>query len=236
MKKLVVAFVILVFLSLTAFAYAEAYEVPDGIEASVVCRQLSLREEPNEGARRIATLKNEEDLILLQDPHGNPIYKNGFANVFSIEKMEEGWVVADLIKPWARNLVIAEEGVRVYSSFTMSQPLTDKLTVGNEYLILEEFDEFYVISFRDGGSAWLSKEANVYKKEEAEYYSGGTRKTATAKVNTIAYSLPNESSCKVALYGAGDKVQVVSNNNEGWYIIWVNDRHAYVPMEDLSMK
>jgi len=230
MKKLVVFFAILIMVAVATTAIAQDY--PE-LYAEVKCKRLSVREEPDEDSKRLAMAENGQTLTLVQDRHGLPQRENGFIKVLETESWEEGWVLERLVKTNPQHLVIAGKGIVAYSSYTMKEDMTDAMDLGSEHLILEDLEDFWVIEFREGGSAWVAKTENAYIREDAERYLERSGKKVFARCKTQAYALPDTDSYVVDKFAKGDTLRVVAKNDT-WYVVKLGERHAYVLRSEWS--
>ena len=231
MKKLVVIVALLIALvALNCSAYAE---VPvGGIRAKVHCHRLSLRAEPAEEAKTLAKLDNGQEMLIVDNEEYGSHYVNGFSYVM-VEKDNKvicGWVLRELITTWPFHLVTGERGVQIYASPSMMTKLTDELSAGVEYTILEEMDEFYIVNFREA-AGFIRKDENVFVTEKNNYYRllVESKQVTLFDSGATAYALPDEYSAVVAEYPVGATIEVVGRENANWLVVMTEaGRYAYV--------
>ena len=122
-----------------------------GLEATVLCEELTVREAPNVGAKAVETVKYGAPLSVVEQ-------SNGWAKVFTSDDVDAeaaGWVNADYIAidpAWYST----EGKTPVYAWNSTSAPKVALLADGAFLPILKDDGEWLVVSLR-GASGWIHK-------------------------------------------------------------------------------
>ncbi|MCR4622319.1 MAG: SH3 domain-containing protein [Clostridiales bacterium] len=175
MKKtcwLAIAVVIALMLGCITSAHAEiipAYgEGQIGLQAAVLCSELTLREKPDASSKAIKTLKYRDLIIVVEQ-------KNGWARCVlgDAENSPSGWVNAEYIvvdPAWYRT----DRKTYVYAWNELTAPKVALLEKNTEFLdpdtflpILKDEGEWLIVSLR-GAAGWIHKNELDLSASKAE--------------------------------------------------------------------
>ena len=121
-----------------------------GLQAVVLCEQLTLRQEPNSSAKALQTLNYQDLPIVIEQRDGW-----AYCVLGDSEDSPDGWINADYIAidpAWYRT----EGKTAVYAWNDTAAPKVALLDAGTTLPILKEDGDWLVISLR-GASGWIHK-------------------------------------------------------------------------------
>lgn len=129
----------------------------------VISQNVSLRESPSTGAKRLASIPNGSIFDLLDEQNG--WYRVSYWDGKAIAPME-GWVRVDFV---VRNpsFITTTNATYVYATPNRSAKKVGELTSGTQLVVIGEYNDFWVVNLR-------SASGFIYKKDiDENLVSGG---------------------------------------------------------------